>query len=369
MIESMDSQARFENSEAKAAIVRSLTNSPLWNIDSVVVEEDSITAEGWAILDQNSLSRSVFLVNGHIFDVVENSLQRDDIGRLFWHTPGSEKSGFRCIFNNWKDQLGQIELLEFTLGDRKSRHPYNLAHNIYYHVDQSAPLPPPELRARVHGSRHEASFFLEGSSNFEKARIAIQKYSKKDYRDFNRILDWGCGCGRLTRHFSSIAKRTEITGVDIDDESVDWCSQNLGFGEFQPISTEPPTGFPNNRFDLIIGVSIFTHLREEDQLAWLEELCRIAEKDAIIAVTTNGPTTIYRSGNFELLQNLVLGSGFLDIGASSDLVDVLADQTYYRNSYHLHRYIRTRWSQYFEIIEIVSGCIGNSQDLVIMRKR
>ena len=363
-----DDSSRNEN-ELEAAVIRSLIDAPLWNLDSVTFVGDDLEIEGWVVHDEISSPRGIFEVNNIPFDVTENSLQRDDLGRLFWHTKGSEKGGFRCKLKGATNKLANCQCLDFSYVNTESKIPYKESQNIYFHRDQSQALPPAAYRARVHGSEHEASFLLEGSSNFEKTRRALLKYAGKDYREFNRILDWGCGCGRLTRHFSGIADSCSITGVDIDAESIDWCSRHLGFGKFTSISPNPPASFENDSFDLIIGISIFTHLREEDQFAWLEELHRIADKGAILAVTTNGTTTIYRSGSFQLLRDLTANEGYLDLGASFDISDVIEDQSYYRNTYHMHKYIRSRWSSYFEIVEIVPGCIGNSQDLVILRKK
>jgi ubiquinone/menaquinone biosynthesis C-methylase UbiE len=50
----------------------------------------------------------------------------------------------------------------------------------------------------------------------------------------------------------------------------------------------PPTVFDDNSFDLIYGISIFTHLSELNNIAWYNELIRIAKKDGIILVTTAG---------------------------------------------------------------------------------
>jgi hypothetical protein len=51
------------------------------------------------------------------------------------------------------------------------------------------------------------------------------------------------------------------------------------------------------------------------------------------------------------------------------LKGVTADDTYYRNIYHTHDYIRRIWTRDFEILDILPGFVGNMQDMVFLRPR
>ena len=50
-----------------------------------------------------------------------------------------------------------------------------------------------------------------------------------------------------------------IHGADIDGDNASWCGQNLGINTRQ-IPLSPPTDYPDSWFDLIFGISVFTHL-------------------------------------------------------------------------------------------------------------
>ena len=119
----------------------------------------------------------------------------------------------------------------------------------------------------------------------------------------------------------------------------------------------------------IIGVSIFTHLREKVQFEWLKELHRIAKNDGILLMTVHGEEAVKCAVlTIKYLISLKL-KGFLDMGHNPSLDRTIRDNTYYRTIYHRKRYIQNRWGKYFEIIDIIPGCIGNMQDLVIMKKK
>ena len=182
-------------------------------------------------------------------------------------------------------------------------------------------------------------------------------------------MDWGCGCGRITRYFDNLSNSTTITGVDVDDDSVEWCKNNLNFSNFQSIPLHPPTKLQNSYFDLVIGNSIFTHLKENVQFEWLEELQRITAEGAILLVTVHNSTAICRlDSQSSFIFDLWKNNGFADAGANSAINNVIIDHDYYRSVFHSSEYIIKNWSQYFKIIDIIPGASGNHQDVVVMQK-
>ena len=59
---------------------------------------------------------------------------------------------------------------------------------------------------------------------------------------------------------------------------------------FEANNALPPLLFPDCAFDLVFAISVFTHLDEQYQLAWLAELRRVAQPGAILfsPPTVNG---------------------------------------------------------------------------------
>jgi len=67
-----------------------------------------------------------------------------------------------------------------------------------------------------------------------------------------RVLDFGCGSGRVLRHFLDKARRAEFWGCDIDAPSIAWLAQNPSppLHCFQN-DREPPLRFEDDDLDLV----------------------------------------------------------------------------------------------------------------------
>ena len=119
-------------------------------------------------------------------------------------------------------------------------------------------------------------------------------------KQVDSVLDFGCGCGRVTRYWSGFAG--SVAGSDIDGPAVAWCRSNLAFARFEQNRLEPPLAFERESFDLVYALSVFTHLTGELQLAWRDELRRVLRPAAscssrrTAARTCRSSTTRNRGG-------------------------------------------------------------------------
>lgn len=139
---------------------------------------------------------------------------------------------------------------------------------------------------------------------YESFRINYERYytasidSAKQFRDHfarhielknKRILDWGCGPGRLIRHMPTvIGNGCEFYGTDYNKESIDWCTENLPGIHFNKNSLEAILPYEDNFMDVIYGNSIFTHLSEQMHYDWFHELYRVLKPNGIMLLTTQG---------------------------------------------------------------------------------
>ncbi len=102
-------------------------------------------------------------------------------------------------------------------------------------------------------------------------------------------MDWGCGPGRLIRHFPSIIEgNSKLYACDYNPASIDWCKENIEGVSFSVNNLNPPLNYEENKFDFIYAISIFTHLSEKMHKEWLSELYRVLAPGGILYFTTHG---------------------------------------------------------------------------------
>ncbi len=104
-----------------------------------------------------------------------------------------------------------------------------------------------------------------------------------------KILDWGCGPARIIRHLPKIiGNDSEYHGTDYNEKTINWCSQNLKGISFNHNTIHADLPYSKNYFDIIYGISIFTHLSKRMHVDWLKELTRILKPNGIMFLTTQG---------------------------------------------------------------------------------
>jgi SAM-dependent methyltransferase len=150
------------------------------------------------------------------------------------------------------------------------------------------PFPPPELHFLVSGNKDldYSAFWAIGRSCADMIIQLLKKHAT-DIDDLGAILDFGCGCGRMTRHFHALQK-AQVFGTDYNPTLVDWCRRSLPFAEFAVNELRPPLVYRDGQFDFIYAFSVFTHLPEWLQEAWLAELSRVLRPGGRVLVTTQG---------------------------------------------------------------------------------
>ena len=102
------------------------------------------------------------------------------------------------------------------------------------------------------------------------------------------MLDWGCGCGRVLRHYAPLFDSVAFTGTDIDEAMIEWDRANITGVRFELNGAHPPLPCGDEAFDLVYGASVFTHLDEELQAEWLGELQRVTKPGGLVLLSTHG---------------------------------------------------------------------------------
>lgn len=154
------------------------------------------------------------------------------------------------------------------------------------------PLPPPEAMALVMGNYAARPFYESGLLGAEGVRFVLERNDLAIER-FGAILDFGCGCGRVIRHWHGL-RGPRVHGSDYNPYLVAWCAGALPFARFTTNALAPPLADDASSFDLIYAKSVFTHLSEAMQDAWLAELKRVTKPGGFLVITLNGETSFAR---------------------------------------------------------------------------
>lgn len=182
--------------------------------------------------------------------------------------------------------------------------------------------------------------------------------------------DWGAGCGRVMRWLLAAENPgVAVHGGDIDAANVQYCRENLGAAKLEVLPLHPPTPYRAGQFQVIYGLSVFTHLLEDVQFAWLGELARISAPGATVLVTVHGHASYCLAQPDSDWLVRLRETGFDASIHDGILADEIDDDSYYRATFHTPEYVRERWSEYFEVVDILEGFVCHQQDLVVLRKR
>jgi SAM-dependent methyltransferase len=139
------------------------------------------------------------------------------------------------------------------------------------------------------------TYRLDYKAYFENIHLIAREIVQitSPYMDYKKpglsILDWGCGVGGNIKGIKEIvASSAHLFGCDVNCQMIEWNKNNLPAIDFSCINSLPPTNYSNWNFDLIFGISIFTHLSRESHFLWINELHRILNKNGILLLTTHG---------------------------------------------------------------------------------
>ncbi len=226
-------------------------------------------------------------------------------------------------------------------------------------------LPPPHLQDRV--AAYSGPFFIEHGESLLGFLEAALGALGKDLTSFPAVLDFGCGCARVLRayHYRSSPSQ-RLCGTDIDVETIEWCRANYAnMAEFSLNAEAPPMSYADETFDLVYSVSVFTHLPEDMQLTWLRELQRVTKVGGYLLLTTFNEKS-FEEGLPAESREEAREAGFFynDQGPETQ---GLPD--FYRQSYHTAAYIRSHWSEYFDVLDIRERAVDDLQDIVVCRRR
>ena len=239
------------------------------------------------------------------------------------------------------------------------------------------PMPPPEVY-RFANMSGDWAFLLSGGSTYTMLCNALRA-AGKSWNSVGSVLDFGSGPARGIRLFAKHADTMDIHGCDVDADAIEWCQANMPYGSYLVNSESLPTPYPDNHFDLIYAVSVFSHLSEGSHHEWLSELGRILAPGGRAVLTVLGehalglhvadPKLLERGGlgeqAFHTARKAVEAGDFGFIPQP----DGHLTTELYGVAFIARNYIEREWAKHFDVIDYLEAAVDNSQDAVILRAK
>ncbi len=164
-------------------------------------------------------------------------------------------------------------------------------------IINDCPLPPRSIRKCGRVFRQDRYWLESGQKEVDRLIHRCQ------LRDGHRLLDVGCGAGRLALGLKNARWKGAYCGVDVDYRAILWCERHLASEVYAfvhlPIHNRrySPTArltmdhldfrlpFETGSFDVIYAYSVFTHMKPKEVDAYLREFPRLLHADGTIFLT------------------------------------------------------------------------------------
>lgn len=206
--------------------------------------------------------------------------------------------------------------------------------------------PPALARFRVHGACDLASYRAVGERCAADV-IAAFRAAGLDPHTLRRVLDFGAGCGRTLRFLMPQLPTISFDACDVDGAAVKWGRELEPGASWQHTAALPPLPFADESFDALYAISVFTHLDEQRQFLWLDELRRVLRRGGTMLLTVQPAE-----------EGFVLEANHWK-GFHPD---------WYQDSRHSESYVKRAFTRELTLAGFLPRGMNGHQDVVLLRR-
>ncbi|HEY9177082.1 MAG TPA: class I SAM-dependent methyltransferase, partial [Flavipsychrobacter sp.] len=166
---------------------------------------------------------------------------------------------------------------------------------------------------------------------------------KKISKDNTRLLDLGCGDGRLVPMWQAITG-AEVYGLELSPQAVQQAQAMFPFIRYKE-GDATQTGYDNDFFDILVCHEVLEHIEVQEKLVL--ECNRILKTGGYLVLTT--PNKYYfdrrKGGNYsqQPIENIVDKAGLFSLLHPSFQILSYETLIYARGDYGVYRYLTNRY--------------------------
>ncbi len=189
-----------------------------------------------------------------------------------------------------------------------------------------------------------------------------------------RVLDWGCATGGVAIILDDELP-VEMHAADVDAHSIKWLTKVAPAIHSHVLGVNEPLPFGTAEFDVVFGVSVFTHLPPTIVPFYVHELRRITRDSGLVLLTVQSnhacDVNLRTQKDPEMHPNdrdVLREKGILYNSYNEKVLSTLdfATESSYGLTYISPQYIHKTFGECFEIVSIEEGRLGK-QDLLTMK--
>ena len=190
---------------------------------NVFLWDERLHAGGWMLLPERKIDGIDVFIDGNYATTVP-VLIHEELPDEFSFIPHAAHSLFHfSVDREWQspDQPMDLCLVGFSKGKPVCR----METTYCPEWEKMVVLPPGHLMKRI-ANNEDAHYYRTSAmkSYWDYFRLAGRFLS---FETVEKVLDWGCGVGRILGLASQIHPEWKFHGCDVDREAISWCQSNI----------------------------------------------------------------------------------------------------------------------------------------------